>query len=221
MKMKKLIAMLLCIAMIFCLAACESTSSSKKSTTTKKSSSSSNKDTASETGSSETGTEAAETKATTTPSASTSNWEKAYYVDEFKQPTSEGYITNSELIVGTFSNSATTNSTLYVKFTVDKKYVAIALVEYGSYVVKNSSSKYSDSYKIILQSANGTKYNLTGEIYPGGNRIVIDTSYNATILSALKSGGEIKLYIEETEYSTSNYLFTVDTAGFAEAYNTL
>lgn len=216
MKIKRLIAMLLCIALLLSLAACGKKSSSKKSSSTKKSSSSSQTNSDSKKSTSNTDAEPTETEA-----ATTSNWEKAYYVDEFEQPTSEGYITNSELIVGTFSNSATTNSTLYVKFTVDKKYVAIALAEYGSYVVKNSSSKYSDSYKIILQSANGTKYNLTGELYPGGDRIVIDTSYNATILSALKSGGEIKLYIEETEYSTSNYLFTVDTTGFAEAYKTL
>lgn len=148
-------------------------------------------------------------------------WKKAFYVDEFKQPTSEAYVTNKTNILGTFSNSATTNSKLYVKFLVDKANCGILLNEYGSHLVKNSSSKYSENYKIIMQDASGVKHNLTGKIYPGGDRIVINDANESTFLNALKSGGKVSLYIVQSDRTTTNYLFTVNTAGFAEAFKTL
>lgn len=41
------------------------------------------------------------------------DWRIDYSVDDFNQPTDEWYITEDEYLVGTFSNSATTNSSLY------------------------------------------------------------------------------------------------------------
>ena len=46
----------------------------------------------------------------------TGMWEIRHYVDRFGEPTKEGYITNKSLIEGKFSNSATSNSDLNVKF---------------------------------------------------------------------------------------------------------
>lgn len=43
------------------------------------------------------------------------DWRIDYSVDDFNQPTDEWYITEDEYLVGTFSNSATTNSVLSVQ----------------------------------------------------------------------------------------------------------
>lgn len=145
----------------------------------------------------------------------------SYYVDEFKQPTKDGYVTSRSNIEGTFSNSATTNSKLSVILAADEEYITIFLYEYGSYLVKNSSSRNSEVYDITMKTASGTKYNLRGRIYPGGDRIVIDENYESTVLSALKSGGTVSFYIVQSDYTTSEYLFTVNTSNFAAKYKEL
>ena len=71
------------------------------------------------------------------------HWSIGFYVDEFDKPTGEKYVwghTN-----GVFSNSATTNSDLYVTFIIDKKNVSIKLYKYG----RNHPVKSGGSYDVI------------------------------------------------------------------------
>lgn len=141
-----------------------------------------------------------------------------YYVDEFNQPTSDGYVVNESYVAGQFSNSATTDSLLYVQVLVDKEDITIFLYEYGRNLVKNSSSNYVDEYDIVMKTADGAKQNITGTIYCGGDRLFIDDSYKSTVLNALKSGNEVSFYIVESERTTTTYLFTINTSNFAEKY---
>lgn len=145
----------------------------------------------------------------------------SYYVDEFKQPTKNGYVINEAIISGTFSNSATTDSTLYVQLLADKEHITIFLYEYGSYLVKNSSSYNVDKYNITMKTADGTKHSLKGTIYCGGDRLVIDSKYKAKVLEALKSGEEISFYIVEADRSTTTYLFTINSSNFSDKYTQL
>ena len=144
-----------------------------------------------------------------------------YYVDEFNQPTNDGYVATDVYIPGTFSNSATTDSLLYVQLLVDKEDVTFFLYEYGRNLVKNSSSYYVDEYDITMKTADGTKHNLTGTIYCGGDRLYIDDAYKTRVLEALKSGENVSFYIVESERTTTTYLFSVATSNFAEEYAAL
>lgn len=142
----------------------------------------------------------------------------SYYVDEFDQPTSEGYIANNNYISGTFSNSATSDSLLNVTVLADEDDVAFFLYEYGRSLVKNSSSNYVDKYDITMKTADGTKQKVTGTIYCGGDRLFIDKKHHAKVLAALQSGEKVSFYIVESERTTTTYLFTVNTSNFAENY---
>lgn len=51
-------------------------------------------------------------------------WEIRYFVDDFGQPTNEGYITTEYSIYGKFSNTATENSDLRVVFIIDDKKIS-------------------------------------------------------------------------------------------------
>ena len=146
------------------------------------------------------------------------NFYVGYYVDEFNQPTKDGYVANINYIVGTFSNSATTDSLLNVQVLVDKENITFFLYEYGRNLVKNSSSYYVDEYDIVMKTADGTKHNITGTIYCGGDRLFIDDKYVAKVLTALKSGENVSFYIVESDYTTTTYLFTVNTSNFADQY---
>ncbi len=145
-------------------------------------------------------------------------WIKKYYVDEFGLPTKTPYITNTEYIVGTFSNSATTNSKLYAYFLIDAEDIAIVLLEYGSHKVKSYST---DDYSIIMLDTKNIKHNMYGTMYKNGDRVFINDSYKTTVLNALKKSGSVSFYLECSETIKSTYLFTVDTSNFSEIYYTL
>lgn len=145
-------------------------------------------------------------------------WMKKYYVDEFGLPTTTPYISNTEYIVGTFSNSATTNSKLYAYFLIDTEDIAIVLLEYGSHKVKAYST---DDYGIIMLDNENIKHNIYGTMYKNGDRVFINDSYKNTVLNVLKQPGTIGFYLECSETIKSTYLFTVETSNFSEIYSTL
>lgn len=150
-------------------------------------------------------------------------WETYYYVDDFNQPTEDGYICNSTYFIGTFSNSATTDSNLFVEVVVDNVDIAFFLYEYGNNQVKNSSSSYDDLYNITMRTADGTDLSFTGTMFCGDDRIFIDSNYIPQVISALSQEGNTmtSFYIENAERPTTNYLFTVLSNNFAEQYEAL
>lgn len=153
--------------------------------------------------------------------SNTGIWTIKYYVDEFNNPTEDGYITTKEYVRGTFSNSATTNSDLLVVWLIDKDDVAIKLAEYGRSVVKSSYS--STDYSIVMLDPDGKKVTMTGKMYKGGDRIYFDSQYESTIIDALKQNGSITIKISELgKYASSSYLFKMeDTSFFENAYSRL
>jgi hypothetical protein len=141
-------------------------------------------------------------------------------VDDFNQPTDEWYITEDKYLVGTFSNSATTNSKLYANVMVDlDDNVMIFLYEYGSRQVKNSSERYWDEYNITMRTPDGADHKITGTMYCGDDRVNIDDAYIGEVLTALKGEGNVMFRIENADRTVESYLIEVATSNFAELYN--
>lgn len=133
-------------------------------------------------------------------------WTIKYYVDEFGAETDHEYLTFNELISGTFSNTATTNSDLLVSFLIDKTddTIAIKLFEYGTNCVKSSFTDYN----IVMKDSSGEKINFPGKIFNNGDRIFVGGDFTI-LLDAFRTGEDIDFYIEESDHPTTNYLFTV------------
>lgn len=155
-------------------------------------------------------------------------WELTYYVDKFQMPTDEAYIRNTYLLNGTFSNTATNNSKLRIRFLIDEGSVAFMLYEYGDNQVKNGYSSDNEDYNIYVLDSTGVQHKFWGYIRPNGDRIFIDDeTYNlretsADFLNILKQGGQIRFYVEESDRTSTQYNFTIDNAtGFAAAYDKL
>ena len=146
-----------------------------------------------------------------------SKWEKRYYVDEFNNPTSNAFIAPTDTISGTFSNSATTNSRLNAYVRVNSDDCEIMLWEYGSSLVKASSTT---DYDITILLPNGTKKYFTGTMYKNGTVICFD-NYSEIIALLKNTDGILKFYIkEDSKYGVnSTYLFEVNTSGFKTLYN--
>ena len=144
-------------------------------------------------------------------------WKVGYFVDEFGDPTDNGYVSNNYYIEGTFSNSATSNSDLNSVFIISKKSrVALQLYEYaGRNPVKAYSTK---DYSIIVKDGNGEKHSMTGTMYEGGDRIFFDTSSRKNDISRmhniLEGGGNTTVVIKDTEYGLSTYKIQFNADGY-------
>ncbi len=142
-------------------------------------------------------------------------WETSFYVDEFRNPTDEAYIKNSDVFVGIFSNSATTNSKVYACILIDAEDIAVKLWEYGSYEVNAYSTTY---YNITLLDDYGNKHYTRGTMYKNGERIYFA---DWTLVSLLMQNKKITIYIEEdSKYGyNSTYLFEVECGNFNNVYS--
>jgi DNA-directed RNA polymerase subunit RPC12/RpoP len=142
------------------------------------------------------------------------SWEITFYVDEFNNPTNQAYIRTSDVLYGTFSNSATTDSTLYARILIDTEDIAIKLWEYG----RNEVNAYtSTDYKITILDDSGTKHYTTGTMYKNGDRIYLA---DWTLVNLLQDNAQLKIYIQEnSKYGVnSTYLFSVKNGNFNSIY---
>ena len=143
----------------------------------------------------------------------TKTWEIKRYINEFKEETDVKYING--VFDGTFSNSATTNSRLKVIVLIDDK-VAFRIFEYGNLAVKNSSETFDDTYSIRILDANKKTHYYDGTMRTGSDRIYVDI-LNGEFAELLMLG-DLKVYVENDERTTTNYLFTIEKSNFEEFY---
>jgi len=146
------------------------------------------------------------------------NWQVKYFVDDFQEPTKEGYL--QIISTGVFTNSATTNSELSMKVIVDQdKRVQIMLYEYGNIQVK-SSSRDGSFYSLKILNSDST-YNGEGFFY--SDRVTFSNENLELMLSTIKNGGKAKIYLrEQSKYSSpSSYLAEFDFTNFEKAFKIL
>lgn len=152
-------------------------------------------------------------------------WIVTYSRNEFNEPTNEQAITNDEAFVGTFSNSATTNSLLKARlFFNDYDETIIRLYEYGTNDVKTSYSK-GVWYKITVKDSYGYEKSLSGISIPGRIGILVLENHPANISNIkvstyiedkLRNDEDLKIYMAEEDRPGTNYLFEVEAGNFAE-----
>ena len=143
-----------------------------------------------------------------------SNWKQGEYTDKFDQKTGVKYIGIDAY--GTFSNSATTDSKLYAYIQIDNDSIGIMLWEYERNLVKGIFDY--ENYKISILDARGIEHTFTGTIYDGGTRIYFKDADRYKMINLLQNNATLKIHLATTKYTTSTYLFEIETRGFAEAY---
>ncbi|HIS99328.1 MAG TPA: WG repeat-containing protein [Candidatus Faecaligallichristensenella faecipullorum] len=136
-------------------------------------------------------------------------WEQRAYVDEFNMPTDDYYTGHSSPIVGTFSNSATQGSLLYVFFFIDKT-VSIRLVEYGNSAVNNPYSS-GRTYNVVMMDTEGKKYNFEGQIMSGRDTLDFSSEESRTIIAALSKPGIVRFAITDADQPLTKYIFSVES----------
>lgn len=147
-------------------------------------------------------------------------WTVKNYVDDFGDPTENKYITNKAYIKGSFSNTATQNSKLNVKFYISSsEYVAFNLYEYaGRNPVKTNGFV---NYRVLIKDNDGKRYDLRAASYKGAN-IDFKKDVSKKIHNIFMKGGKIQFKIENLDNLNSVYEFTIQNAnGYDVAFQKL
>ena len=133
-------------------------------------------------------------------------WAVRYYVDDFGEPTKQVYIRNTNLIRGTFSNSATQDSKLDITFLItNSSNISIQLYEYAG---NNPVKAYSaESYSVQIQDNDGDRLSLSAINY--SERLSFDKIASRKIHKTLMKGGSIKFRITDDDTPTIKYKFTI------------
>tara|TARA_B100001287_G_C22477743_1_gene432816 strand:- start:69 stop:680 length:612 start_codon:yes stop_codon:yes gene_type:complete len=153
-------------------------------------------------------------------------WNIRYFVDEFGDKTNQGFITNKNYISGSFSNSATSNSSLNVQFIIsNQNRLAVKLFEYAS---NNPVKAYiATNYIINIKDSDGARHSLNGIIYEGGDRIFIEPNTRRKQINKfhqiLMKGGEISMNLKENNQygGLSSYSFKFKADGYKNVFNEL
>lgn len=146
-------------------------------------------------------------------------WTVSYYVDDFGEPTKEGYIRNADFIEGTFSNTATHDSPLNVKFLISSSTeIDLMLYEYAN---NNPVKSYSsDWYTVLVQDKDENRYKI--QAVNRSDRLRFNKEGSSIIHKCLMKGGTIKFRIVEDETPTTQYNFNIIKADWYDnAYTKL
>lgn len=145
-------------------------------------------------------------------------WEVKSFVDNFGDPTKDKYLVS--FMEGKFSNSATSNSYLFVEILMTKKSAGIFLKEYD---VTRPAQKFTSSVQIQMKNERDEKLILnTSGVWNQSGGIKLDNNigdyYHGTFKKfrdfIAKSSGPIKVVIFD-DYS-SVYNFSINPSGFKD-----
>ena len=153
------------------------------------------------------------------------NWSLKYFVDEFGDKTDNKYIIISDWD-GSFSNSATQGSLLYVRMLIDSRYIDepyFKLYEYGG--ENPLKGYYSDGHKYTcsIKNSQGVKSSIHLLLADDTNFLDIQT-YNklkSIFLEWVEKEEQVKFACFNQERKIEKYLFKLDFTGYNEAVSTL
>lgn len=128
-------------------------------------------------------------------------WVKKYYVDDFGDPTTDGYETF--MAMGTFSNSATTNSECAFKFVKDDTSLMIHVYEYQT---KKANSIEATFESIKLKTPSGNIETIKKVFFTKSGSLYFSKEELAKVLGVLSEKGSYTMIFERTsKYSNSSY----------------
>ena len=134
-------------------------------------------------------------------------WEVNYFVDNFGEKTNQSFVTNTDYIKGTFSNSATQNSKLNVTFIIKSSSdIAIQLYEYAG----NNPVKASSAYSCYINVKGSDNTTLEFQSIYSGSRLSLKRKNSQKVHELLMKGGTTKFFIYEAQRPSTQYNFVIE-----------
>ena len=131
-------------------------------------------------------------------------WKINYFVDEFGDPTKNGYIMNKKPMMGKYSNSITDGSEMMAMLIItDHKNIRIKLYKYTTPV----KGVMTTHYDVLVKDKDGKKHKLKATLWKNIDRLDFEEKMSKKLHAILKKGGKIQFVIREngnlTEYKFS------------------
>ena len=145
-------------------------------------------------------------------------WEKRFFVDKFKQPTSEWYVTNSTLFSCTSGNSYSTDKNCKAQLLASGKYVAIKVSQYSWSSDWVKAAFLDTEYTVSIRLASGETKTFSAKMPEGADQIVFDNKGMEYVLDAFKTGKDFAIYAVQKNLTAYNYLMTIEVSNFNELY---
>ena len=154
-------------------------------------------------------------------------WEVKYFVDQNKEPTDVGYITNAEPIIGTYRSLNMSNQKLKVKIMIKEKVIGIKLYENGGKIPIKGDMQNPIEYKInIKHNEKNIDFSFKGinenDVVIIGN--IISSDHQTTLINHLKLGGKFEFHLENNKENKSIYQFQINdlsNIAFSNLYDNL
>ncbi len=135
-------------------------------------------------------------------------WTTNFYVDEFGEPTTSGYIQNTTPIAGKMSNTATQNSDINVTFLISsEKDVAFQIYEYAGRTPIKIYGNNVERYNVVVK-AGEEKFKMQGINY--ADRISFDERDSKKLNKLLLTNEKLSFLVTEQRNKTSKYIFTIE-----------
>lgn len=162
-------------------------------------------------------TDASEEESTAVEEDLYNGWEVRNYLDEFNEETTEKYVT--KIFYGTFSNTATTNSSLSVVVLIDSLKASFKLYEYDQLLVKaeetiwfNYKNQDDETGTILCWNSED---GITGILHSWDLEDLDKQERVRELRNLITKNSEIKFSVK-TNDELSKYVFKIDTKGLAE-----
>ncbi len=135
-------------------------------------------------------------------------WTTNFYVDEFGEPTTNGFIQNTTPIAGKMSNTATQNSDINVTFLIsNEKDVAFQIYEYAGRTPIKIYGNNVERYNVVVK-AGEEKFKMQGINY--ADRISFDERDSKKLNKLLLTNEKLSFLVTEQRNKTSKYIFTIE-----------
>ena len=145
-------------------------------------------------------------------------WEIRHYIDKFNRPTKECYVSQIKKRLGTFSNSATSNSIMsYITF-LEKDGVSFKFWDYERYPLNNTYSEPID-FDFHCIASSGKTLSATAVMYGETSQVMLDDEYVVDeFIELLQTNKSLRIIISS---GLSEYRFTLKRGNFNKVFKSL
>lgn len=152
--------------------------------------------------------------------ADDNDWILCDYVDDNNHHIDKQYIKYEG--IGTYSATVLDDLELEYVIVVDDEGIAFMLYERGGSLVHNNSDRVND-YSVSITEKGKDAVEYAAYMSPnGGDRIYLwEDTDQQRLLNDMKENKSLSFHIVDKNHSLQNYDFSLDTTGFAEAYQQL
>ena len=145
-------------------------------------------------------------------------WEKRYFVDNFKEKTSDWYVTNSSWFKCVSGNSYSTDKNCKGQLVASPSYIAIRMTQYSWSTDMVKSAFLATEYSVSIRLASGETKSFTGKMAEGYDQLMFDSKGMQYVLDAFKTGKDFAIYAVQKNLTAYNYLMTIEVSNFNELY---